>query len=90
MKRISNVLLAILFAVALILLYRAHMELKYNFEAFMWQTRCQADQFNSMIATSYQRTHQNAQKITGLEIQIKTLTTIDGQTNNFAGTNDVF
>jgi hypothetical protein len=87
MKHLSNILLGTLFAAALMLLYCAHMELKYNFEAFTWQTKGQADQFNSMIATSYQRTHQAAQKITELEVQIKTLTTLNGQTNNFARTN---
>ncbi|MGH7951034.1 MAG: hypothetical protein ACREFE_03820 [Limisphaerales bacterium] len=81
MKHFLNILPGILFAAALILLYRAHMELKYNFEAFAWQTKDQADRFSSMIATSYQRTRHDAKKITELKLQIKTLTAMDDQTN---------
>jgi len=82
-KNLPNLLLGTLLAAALLLLYRAHMELKYNFESLAWQVSGEAGQFKSTIATCYQRTHQNAQKTTELEVQIKTLATLNGRTNEF-------
>ena len=74
MKQLSNMLLATLVAAALMQLYRAHMELKYNCEALAWQVNSDAAQLKASIATSYQRTHRDAQKIAELEAKIKALT----------------
>ncbi|MGH7994063.1 MAG: hypothetical protein ACREDQ_11140, partial [Limisphaerales bacterium] len=62
-------------------LYRAHMELKYDYETLAWQTKGEACQFKAIITTSYQRTHRDAQKIAELEGQIKALTARNGQAN---------
>jgi hypothetical protein len=74
MKHILNVLLVTLFAAALMLSYRAHMELKTNYEALAWQMKNKTDQFDAIIAANFQRTHQDAQKIAELKAQIKALT----------------
>ena len=81
MQRLWNILLVTLFAVALAQLYFADMELKYNYEVLALQEKGQTDQFEKIIAASCQRTHQDAQKITALEAQIRTLTAEKGRTN---------
>ena len=81
MKHLLNILLVALFAAVLAQLFRADMELKYNFEALAWQEQGQTDQFNMIIAASYQRTHRDAQKIAALEAQIRTLTAANGRAN---------
>jgi len=81
MKHLINILLVTLFAVALAQLYRAHMELKYNYETLAWQEKGQTDQFVKIIGASYQRSHRDAQKIAELEAQVKTLTAENGRAN---------
>ena len=68
-----------LIAAALMQLYRANMELKYNYEALTWQINNKTEQFNAIIAANFQRTHQDVQKIAKLEAQIKALTAGAGQ-----------
>ena len=80
MKKLLNILLVTLFAGALVQLYQAHMELKYNYETLAWQEQGQTDQFAKIIGASYQRTHRDAQKIAELEAQVKTLTAGNGGT----------
>jgi len=81
MKHPLRILLATVSAAALMQLYCAHMELKYNYEALVWREKSQTDQFGKIIGTGLQRTHQDAQKITELEDQIKALTAKNGQGN---------
>ena len=81
MKHLMNILLVTLFAVALAQLYRAQVELKYNYETLAWQEQGQTDQFGKTVAASYQRTHRDAQKIAELEAQIKVLTAEKSRAN---------
>jgi len=81
MKSLLNILLVALFAVVLAQSYRAHMVLKYNYEALAWQEKSQTDQFDRIIAASYQRTHLDAQKIAALEAQVRTLAAEQGRAN---------
>ena len=81
MQRLLNILLIAPFAVALAELYRADRELKYSYEVLAWEEKGQTDQFEKIIATSYQRTHRDAQKIAALEAQINTLTAEKGRAN---------
>jgi len=81
MKQLLRILLVTLSAAALIQLYCAHMELKYNYETLAWQEKGQTDQFVKIIVASYQRTHRDAQKMAELEAQVKTLTAEKGRTN---------
>jgi len=74
MKHNWNILLVTLVAVVLAQLFRADVELKYDCETLAWQEKGQTDQFEKIMATSYQRTHRDAQKIAALEAQIRTLT----------------
>jgi len=62
-------------------LYRANVELKYNYDTLAWQVQNGNDQLKACIAANYQRTHRDAQKIAELEAQIKTLTAGQGQTH---------
>jgi hypothetical protein len=81
MKHFLNILLVTLFAVALAQLYFANMVLKYNYDALAWQEKGQTDQFRQIIGTNFQRTYRDAQKISELEAQIKTLTTEKDRAN---------
>jgi hypothetical protein len=81
MKRLLRILLVALFAVALAQLYRANMELKYNYEALAWLMESESYQFEANIAKSYQRTCQDAQKIAELEAQIQALTADKSRAN---------
>ena len=81
MKHLANILLATLFAVGLMQLYRANAELKCNYETLAWQVQNENDQLKACVATSYQRTHRDAQKIAELEARIKTLTAGQSRTN---------
>jgi hypothetical protein len=81
MKHLLRILPATVFAAALMQLYCAHMELKYNYEALAWREKCQTDQLGEIIGTGFQRTHRDAQKIAELEGQIKALTAKNGQAN---------
>jgi hypothetical protein len=74
MKHLLRILPVTLFAVALMQLYQAHMELKYNYEALTWQMNNKTEQFDAIIAANLQRTHQDVQKIAELKAQIKALT----------------
>lgn len=74
MKHILNVLLVTLFAAALMQSYRAHLELKTNYESLAWQMKNKTEQFDAIIAADFQRTHRDVQKIAELEAQIKALT----------------
>ena len=74
MKHISSVLLATLFVAALMQLFYAHMELKYNCDALAWQVKGENDQLMTVIGTTFERTRQDAQKIAELEAQIKVQT----------------
>jgi len=80
-KRLLNILLVALFVVVLAQLYCADVELKYDYEAIAWRDKDQTDQFNKIIAASYRRTHQDAQKIAALEAHIRTLTSEKGLSN---------
>jgi hypothetical protein len=75
MKRILNLLLVTLFAAALMQSYRAHMELKYNYEALALIMKNKTAQFDGVIAMNLQQTQRDAQKAADLEAQIKALTT---------------
>jgi len=81
MKHRASILLAILFAVVLMQLCRANVELKCNYETLAWQVQNENDQFKACIAANYQRTHRDAQKIAELEAKIKTLTAAPSRTN---------
>lgn len=74
MKNLLNMLLAILVATALLQLYRAHMELKYNCEMLAWQVKSDDEQLKAGMRNSYKRTHQDAQRIAELEAKVKALT----------------
>jgi len=74
MKNILKILLVTLFAAALMQSYRAHMELKSNYEALAWQMKNKTDQFDAIIAANFQRTHRDMQKTADLEAQIEALT----------------
>ncbi len=76
-----NMLLAILVAAALLQLYRAHMELKYNYDALAWQVKSDDEQLKAGIRISFQRTHQDAQKIAELEAKLKAQTPEKSQSN---------
>jgi hypothetical protein len=62
MKSLLNITPVILFAVALMQLYRANMELKYNYEAFAWQMKNKTEQLEVSTATLFRRTYPNVQK----------------------------
>lgn len=62
MKSLLNITPVILFAVALMQLYRANMELKYNYEALAWRLEDKTEQLDEITATLFQRTRQNVQK----------------------------
>jgi hypothetical protein len=62
MKSLLDIAVVLLFAVALMLLYRANMELKYNYDALAWQMRNKIEQLDATTATLFRRTEQNAQK----------------------------
>ena len=74
MKRLSNMLLVILFAVSLMQLYRANVELRCAYETLSFQVNAKSDQFKALMATDFQRTRRDAQKITELEAKIAALT----------------
>lgn len=74
MKRILNILLVTMFAVALMQLFRAHMELKYNYDALAGQMKNKTAQFDAVISMNLQQTHQDALKAARLEAQIAALT----------------
>jgi len=73
MKRILNILLVTLFAAALTQFYRAHVELKSNYEALAWQMKNKTEQLDAILAANFQQTHLDVQKIAQLEAQIKAL-----------------
>jgi len=81
MKHLANILVAALAAGALIQLYCVHAQLKYNCDALAWQMRNENDMLKSTVATSFRRTHQEAQKIASLEAQLKTLTAGTSRSN---------
>ena len=56
MKSVLNIAPFILFAVALMLLYRANMELKYNYESLEWQMKNKTEQLDLINATIWRRT----------------------------------
>jgi hypothetical protein len=56
MKRLLNITPVVLFAVALMQLYRANMELKYNYEALVWQMNNKNEQVNMILSTIFRRT----------------------------------
>src|SRR5215471_18646564 len=61
MKSLLNITPVILFAVGLMELYRANMELKYNYEAFEWQMKNKTEQLDEINATLFRRAYQNVQ-----------------------------
>ncbi len=73
--------LTILVAAVLMQLYRAHTELKYNYEALAWQVKCENGQLKAIIATGFQRTGRDARKIAELEAELKVLTAEKGRIN---------
>ncbi len=79
MKNLLNMLLAILVATALLQLYRVHMELKYNYETLAWQVKSDDEQLKAGVRSSFQRTHQDAQRIAELEAKLKALTPEKGR-----------
>jgi hypothetical protein len=81
MKHLLNISLVTLIAVALMQLYRANMELKYNYEALTWQMNNKTEQFNAIIAANFPRTYRDAQNVAKLETQIKALTAGKGPIN---------
>jgi hypothetical protein len=64
-------LLTILIAAALTQLYRAHVELRYDYETLAWQVKCGNDQLQAIIATDFQRQGRDARKIAELEAKLK-------------------
>jgi hypothetical protein len=74
MKRILNILLVTLFAVALMQLFRTHMELKYNHDALAMEMKHKIAQFDAVVAMNVQQTHLDAKKNAELEAQIAALT----------------
>lgn len=62
LKSLLNIAPALLFAAGLILLYRAHMELKYNFESLEWRMKNKTEQLDVVNAALWQRTDQNSGK----------------------------
>jgi hypothetical protein len=56
MKSVLNIAPFILFAVALMLLYRANMELKYNYESLEWRMKNKTEQLDLVNATIWRRT----------------------------------
>ena len=81
MEKFLNILLVTVFAVAAAQLCRAHLVLKYNYDALVWREQSQTEQFGKVIATNLQRTRQDAQKIAALQAQVKALTAEKGQGN---------
>jgi hypothetical protein len=62
MESLLNITPVILLAVTVMQLYRANMELKYNYEALAWQMNSKNEQLDGIVATLFRRTHQNVQK----------------------------
>jgi len=56
MKSVLNITPLILFAVALMLLYRANMELKYHYESLEWRMKCKTEQLDVVNAELWRRT----------------------------------
>jgi len=81
MKRVTRTLLVILFAVSLMQLYLAYAELQCTCETLSFQVNGKSDQFKALVATSFQRTRQDAQKIAELEAKIASLTAEKGRIN---------
>lgn len=55
-KSLLNIAPFILVAVALMQLYRAHMELKYNYESLEWRMKNKTEQLDLANAALWQRT----------------------------------
>ncbi|HLX69084.1 MAG TPA: hypothetical protein VKV04_05590 [Verrucomicrobiae bacterium] len=55
-KSLLKITPIILFAVALMLLYRANMELKYNYESLEWRLKNKTDQLDVVNAELWRRT----------------------------------
>ena len=51
MKSVLNIAPFILFAIALMLLCRANMELKYNYESLEWRMKNKTEQLDLVNAT---------------------------------------
>jgi len=56
MKSLLNIVLVTLFAMALMQLYRANMELKYNYESLEWRMNNKTEQLDRLNAALWQRT----------------------------------
>ena len=55
-KSLLNMTPVILLAAALMLLYRANMELKYNYESLEWRVKNKTDQLDAVNAKLWRRT----------------------------------
>lgn len=62
MKSLLNIAPGLLFALALMLLYRAHTELKYNYESLEWRMKNKTEQLDLVNATLWRRIDQNVQQ----------------------------
>ena len=62
LKSLLNIAPVLFFAVALMLLYSAHMQLKYNCEASAWQMKSKTEQLDVTTATLFRRTDRNVQQ----------------------------
>jgi hypothetical protein len=71
MKSLLNITPVVLFAAALILLYRANMELKYNYESLEWRVKNKAEQIDAVDAELWRRTmaHPGGSKVTAIRVQ---------------------
>lgn len=60
LKSLLNIAPAALFAVALLLLYYANMELKYNYESLEWRVKNKTEQQDLVNAALWRRTDQTS------------------------------
>ncbi|HEY3761156.1 MAG TPA: hypothetical protein VGN23_05365 [Verrucomicrobiae bacterium] len=67
MKHVLNILPATLFAVALMLLYYAHEELKINQETLEWRMNNKTQQLDAMIKGCSHRIYLDRQAVAQLE-----------------------
>ncbi|HTY87927.1 MAG TPA: hypothetical protein VMB80_10720, partial [Candidatus Acidoferrum sp.] len=70
MKRLSSMLLVVLFAASLMQLYRVYVELQCTCEVLAFQVNGKSEQLKALVATNFKRTRQDTQKIAELEAKL--------------------